>query len=99
MADGFRAAARAAVEFYGTTYAVAFEVLADEIATEIRLLRAAEAERDRHEQARENAYLQVDPDQLARCPASVRSAAPCSSPCSAIPTGSPTARRSRPTSA
>jgi hypothetical protein len=41
-------------------------VIADEIATEIRLLRAAEAERARHEQAREHAYLAVDPDQLAR---------------------------------
>jgi transposase len=65
-ADGFRAAARAAVELYGTTDAVAFEVIADEIATEIRLLRAAETERDRHDRARENAYLAVDPDQLAR---------------------------------
>lgn len=65
-ADGFRAAARAAVELYGTTDAVAFDVIADEIATEIRLLRAAETERDRHDQAREAAYLAVDPDQVAR---------------------------------
>jgi hypothetical protein len=35
---------------------LAFEVIAAEIATEIRLLRAAEADRDRHEQAREDAY-------------------------------------------
>lgn len=65
-ADGFRAAAKAAVELYGTTDAVAFDVIADEIATEIRLLRAAETERDRHDRAREEAYLAVDPDQVAR---------------------------------
>jgi transposase len=65
-ADGFRTAARAAVELYGDTDAVAFDVLADEIVTEIRLLRAAETERDRHDQAREDNYLAVDPEQLAR---------------------------------
>jgi transposase len=65
-ADAFRAAARQALELYGDSAAIAFDVLADEIATEIRLLRATENERDRHADAREQAYEQVDPDQLAR---------------------------------
>lgn len=65
-ADAFRAAARSALELYGDSTAIAFDVLADEIATEIRLLRSAETERDRHAAAREQAYVQVDPDQLAR---------------------------------
>ncbi len=65
-ADGFRDAARAAVALYGDTDAVAFDVIADEIATEIRLLRAAEAERNRHDHAREDAYMAVDRDQIAR---------------------------------
>jgi transposase len=64
--DAFRAAARSALALYGDSPAVAFDVLADEIATEIRLLRAAETERDRHGDAREQAYILVDPDQLAR---------------------------------
>ncbi len=46
--------------------AVAFVAIAEEIATEVRLLRAVEAERARHAAAREDRYLVVDPDQLAR---------------------------------
>ncbi len=64
--DGFRAAARQALQVYGDSVAVAVDVLADEIATEIRLLRATETERDRHAAAREQAYAQVDPEQLGR---------------------------------
>jgi transposase len=65
-AAGFRTAAREAVALYGDDPAVCFDSLADEIATEIRLIRTLEAERDAHGQAREDAYLKVDPTQLAR---------------------------------
>ncbi len=65
-ADGFRAAAKAAVALYGDTDTVALAVIADEITTEIALLRASETERDRHAAAGENAYRAVDVDQLAR---------------------------------
>lgn len=65
-AQAFRTAAREALALYGDHPAVPFEVIALEIGTEIRLLRAAEDERARHQAAREDAYLQVDPDQLAR---------------------------------
>jgi transposase len=65
-ADAFRAVAGSACELYGDSVAIAFDVFADEIATEIRLLRATETERDRHAAAREQDYLQVDSDQLAR---------------------------------
>jgi transposase len=65
-AEAFRAAAREAVALYGDDPAVCFDSLAAEIATEIRLIRTLEVERDRHAHAREDAYRQVDPDQLAR---------------------------------
>lgn len=65
-ADAFRAAARDAVDLYSDDVAISFDSLADEIATEIRLIRTLETERDRHATAREAAYRTVDPDQLAR---------------------------------
>jgi transposase len=65
-ANAFRAAAREAVDLYGDDPAICFDSLAEEIATEIRLIRTLEGERDRHAYAREHAYIQVDPDQLAR---------------------------------
>lgn len=65
-AEQYRAAARDAVALYGNDIAVPFAALADEIGTEIRIIRALEAERTRHEQAREQAYQTVDPHQLAR---------------------------------
>jgi transposase len=65
-ADALRTAAREAVALYGADPAICFDSLADEIATEVRLIRTLEAERDRHAEMRENAYRQVDPDQLAR---------------------------------
>ena len=65
-AEAFRTAAREAVDLYGDDPAVCFDSLAAEIATEIRLIRTLEVERDAHSQAREDAYRQVDPDQLAR---------------------------------
>ena len=65
-ADAFRTAAKEALALYSDHPAVAFDVIAEEIGTEIRLLRAAEDERARHATAREDAYRAVDPDQLAR---------------------------------
>jgi transposase len=59
-------AATEAVELYGDHPAVAFADLAAEVATEIRLLRAVEAELAGHATAREDAYQQVDPTGLAR---------------------------------
>ncbi len=49
-----------------TPQAVAFADLAAEVATEVRLLRAVEAELALHAKAREQAYHKVDPEGLAR---------------------------------
>jgi transposase len=65
-AEALRTAAREAVDLYGHDPAICFESLADEIATEVRLIHTLETERDRHARAREDAYRQVDPDLLAR---------------------------------
>jgi transposase len=66
-AEAFRAAARAAIDLYdGAEAFVAWEDLADVLAAEIRLLRAAEDELARHATAREHAYRQVEADQLTR---------------------------------
>lgn len=65
-AEQFRTVARDAVALYGDDIAVPFAALADEIATEIRIIHTLEAERVRHEDAREQAYQTVDGDQLAR---------------------------------
>jgi transposase len=65
-ADALRQAAREAVALYGDDPAICLDTLADEIATEVRLIRILEAERDRHAATREDAYLAVDPSQLAR---------------------------------
>lgn len=65
-AEEWLAAARAALDLYGASEAVAFEALAEEVESEVRLLRAAEAELARHAKAREAAYRRVDPGQLAR---------------------------------
>jgi transposase len=59
-------AARAALELYDGHEAVAFEDLAAEVATEVRLLRATQAELARHAQEREATYRWVDPGGLAR---------------------------------
>jgi transposase len=59
-------AAEDALALYGDDPAVAFADLADEVATEIALLRVIEAEIARHAVKREEAYRQVDPEQLAR---------------------------------
>jgi transposase len=60
------AAAHAAVELYGGHPAVAFPDLAAEVHTEVRLLRATQAELDRHATQREYCYRWVDPLGLAR---------------------------------
>ena len=62
----WQAAAAAALELYGDHPAVAFEELAAEVATEVRLLRAVQAELAAHAAAREKRYKKVDPRQLAR---------------------------------
>jgi transposase len=59
-------AAKAAVDLYGDDGAMPFADLAAELATEVRLLRAVLAEQRPHQQARERAYLRVEPDELAR---------------------------------
>lgn len=59
-------AAEASVELYAGHPAVAFADLADEIATEVRLLRAVQAELATHATERETAYRWVDPAGLAR---------------------------------
>jgi transposase len=65
-AGQWRAAAAAAVELYGDHPAVPYAELAAEVSTEIRLLRAIQAELALHATAREQHYLQADPSQLAR---------------------------------
>jgi len=62
----WRAAAAAAVELYGEHPAVPYAELAAEVATEVRLLRAIQAELAAHATAREAHYLLADPAQLAR---------------------------------
>jgi transposase len=62
----WRAAATAAVELYADHPAVAFTDLAAEVATEVRLLRATQAELAMHAQQREHAYHWVDVGGLAR---------------------------------
>lgn len=59
-------AARLSVELYAGHPAVAFADLAAEVATEVRLLRAVQAELAEHAVAREEAYRWVDPLELAR---------------------------------
>ncbi|MDH4145997.1 MAG: IS110 family transposase [Acidimicrobiia bacterium] len=59
-------AADASIELYGAHPAVAFTDLAAEIATEVRLLRAVQAELAAHAAERETAYRWVDPAGLAR---------------------------------
>ena len=62
----WRAAAAAAAELYSDHPAVPYQALAAEVATDIRLLRAIQAELAGHATAREAHYRQADPGQLAR---------------------------------
>jgi transposase len=65
-ASQWRQAAQAALALYGDHPAVAFQDLAAEVASEVRLLRAIQAELDRHSPQREVRYQAVDPAALAR---------------------------------
>jgi transposase len=65
-ADQWLAAAHAALDLYADHPAVAFAELAAEVATEVRLLRAIQAELERHAPHREACYRRVDPAGLAR---------------------------------
>lgn len=65
-AEAFVAAARAAIDLYGDSPAVAWDDLAAVLASEIRLLQALEAELAAHAAVRERAYREVEPDQLTR---------------------------------
>ena len=60
------AAAEASLELYGSNPAVAFGDLAAEVGTEVRLLRAVQAELAGHAAERERCYRWVDPATLAR---------------------------------
>jgi transposase len=59
-------AAHSALELFADHPAIAFEDLAEEIRTEVRLLQATEAELSLHARARDQAYARVDPEALAR---------------------------------
>ena len=65
-AEQWLVAARSALELYAGHPAVAFDDLAAEVATEVRLLRAAQAELATHAAERESTYRWVDPGALAR---------------------------------
>jgi transposase len=59
-------AAKAALELYGDHPAIAWQDLAAEVHTEVRLLRATQAELAAHASQREAGYRRVDPAALAR---------------------------------
>lgn len=65
-AEEWLGAARAALELYGDHPGVALADLAAEVATEVGLLRATQAELEAHAAVRESAYRWVDPLGLAR---------------------------------
>ena len=74
-AEQWRHAAAGAVELYGDHPAIAWQDLAAEVVTEVRLLKAIQAELAVHAARREEAYRWADHGQLARsCPGSPRSA-------------------------
>ena len=59
-------AAHLAAELYQDHPSVAFDDQAEEVRSEVRLLKATEGELRGHEAAREQAYARVDPQSLAR---------------------------------
>jgi transposase len=65
-AEQWLSAAQAALDLYGDHPAVAFQDLAAEVTTEVRLLRATQAELARHATQREYCCRWVDPLHLAR---------------------------------
>jgi hypothetical protein len=94
----WRDAAAAAAGLCDGHPAVPFAALAAEVATQIRLLRAIQAELAAHAAAREQHYLQADPPSSpAPCPGSPRSAPLSWPPPWAAPAGSPAGRSSSPT--
>jgi hypothetical protein len=88
-AEQWLGAARAALELYADHPAVAFQDLAAEVTTELRLLAATQAELDRHATQRESCSRWVDPAGPTRRPAWPRSAGRPWSPPWAPPPGSP----------
>jgi hypothetical protein len=89
---------RASLDLHDGHSAAAFTDLAAEIATEVRLLSAIQAELADHAEQREARYHQVDPNGLARSlPGSPTWAVPPWSPRSQTRPGSPSTRRSAPT--
>jgi transposase len=64
-AQALRTAAAEAVALWDGDSAAALDDLAAEVASEVRLVRAAETERTRHEHARDAAFAHVDPAGLA----------------------------------
>ena len=80
-------AASLSVELYAGHPAVAFADLAAEVATEVRLLRAVQAELTAHAAAREDCYRWVDPLELAR---SLPGVAEIGAPALAAAIGDPT---------
>ena len=60
------AAAHAALQLYGDHPAIAWQELAAEVTSEVRLLRATQAELAAHARQREACYRRVDPAALAR---------------------------------
>jgi hypothetical protein len=68
-AQALRVAAAEAVALWDGDSAIAIADLAAEVASEVRLVRAAEAERARHEHARDAALARVDPAGLGGQPA------------------------------
>jgi len=64
-AQALRTAAAEAVALWDGDSAAALDDLAAEVASQVRLVRAAEAERTRHQHARDTALAHVDPAGLA----------------------------------
>jgi transposase len=65
-AEQWLAAAHATIELYAEHPAMPYSDLAEEVATEVRLLRAIETELAGHAAEREDCYRWADPGQLAR---------------------------------
>src|SRR5450759_1068743 len=65
-AEQWRSAAAAAVELYGNHPAIAWQDMAAEVVTEVRLLKAIQAQLAVHAARREEAYRWADHGQLAR---------------------------------
>jgi hypothetical protein len=96
-AQALRTAAAEAVALWDGDSAAALDDLAAEVASEVRLVRAAEAERARHQHARDTpSPVSTRPGWPPACPGSARSAPPSWSPRWAGRGGSRMPTRSRP---